>query len=87
MSGPPQDNPEEDRSSVAIASVWASRIMTVSFEMVVPGLVGVWLDRQLGTVVLFALAGFVLGSVTGVFHLVRIAKVTDFGTKNQNGKS
>jgi F0F1-type ATP synthase assembly protein I len=51
---------------------WASVIVTISMEMVVPGLIGYWLDQRLGTVVLFVLLGFAGGMTLAVWHLVRL---------------
>ena len=49
-----------------MAYQWASRIMVVALEMVLPGLAGHWLDKQLGTVVLFLLVGLGLGCTAAV---------------------
>jgi hypothetical protein len=65
-------NPPDERSPIAIASQWVSRIVTVSLEMVVPGLLGLWVDMRLGTKGLFTLIGFIGGSVTAMWHLLRM---------------
>ena len=62
---------------MATAAQWVSRITTISIEMVLPGLAGVWLDDWLGTVALFTLAGFAFGISFGIWHLVRIAGSDD----------
>jgi hypothetical protein len=62
---------------IAIAYGWAARIMTVSMEMVVPGLIGVWLDNRLGTRVLFVLLGFGGGCTLAVWHLIRMTSAKD----------
>ena len=67
-------SPSDDRSPVAKAYQWATRIMIVSLEMVLPGLAGYWVDRQLGTVCLFLLAGLALGCSGAVVHLVRLTR-------------
>jgi hypothetical protein len=67
-------NPSDDRSSMAIAYQWATRIMVVSLEMVLPGLAGYWLDQQAGTKVLFMLVGFALGSTAAAAHLNRLTR-------------
>jgi hypothetical protein len=64
--------PSDDRSPAAKAYQWASRIMAVSLEMVLPGIAGYWLDQQLGTVCVFLLLGVVIGSVGAVWHLVQM---------------
>jgi F0F1-type ATP synthase assembly protein I len=67
-------NPPDDRSPMAIAYTWAARVMTVSIEMVAPGLLGYWVDKQLGTVVLFLVLGLALGMVLGILHLLNMTK-------------
>ena len=66
------ETPPEDRSPVAIASQWASRVMTVSLEMVLPGMLGYWVDQMLGTVALFMVIGFVFGITAAIWHLIRM---------------
>jgi F0F1-type ATP synthase assembly protein I len=62
--------PPEKRTPVAIAAMWSSRITTVSLEMVLPGLLGLWIDSKLGTKLLFGLVGFAFGMVAGIRHLI-----------------
>jgi hypothetical protein len=57
---------------MAIAYSWAARIIGVSFEMVVPGLLGLWLDARLGTVCLLTMIGFAGGLSLGMWHLIRM---------------
>jgi len=77
--------PSDDRSPMAKAYQWSSRIMIVSLEMVLPGLAGRWIDQQLGTVFLFMLLGLVIGGVGGMWHLVRMTKIDgqERGRRNQ----
>jgi len=70
-------NSPDGRSPAAIAAQWSSRIMTVSLEMVVPGLVGYWLDKKLGTKFVFMLIGFVFGSAAAIKHLLYLTRKTD----------
>ncbi|MCE9544052.1 MAG: AtpZ/AtpI family protein [Planctomycetia bacterium] len=63
----------DDRSAMATALAWASRVMTVALEMVLPGVLGGWLDRRWGTGFLAAI-GFAFGLVVGVAHLVLISR-------------
>jgi hypothetical protein len=70
----PVTTPHDDRSPVAVAYQWASRIMVVAMEMVLPGLAGHWLDVRLGTVVLFLLVGLGLGCTAAVIHLVQMTR-------------
>lgn len=62
----------DDRSPMAVAYQWAWRVITISLEMVLPGLVGVWVDRTLHTLVLFTLLGFAGGMTLGIWHLLKI---------------
>lgn len=71
-----QDNGDasDGRSATARASEWASRIMTISLEMVLPGLAGYWLDRRTGTLPLFLLLGFAVGGYLAFKQLKVIAQ-------------
>lgn len=66
------DPQQDSRSLMAKAYGWAGQIITVALEMVMPGMVGVWLDRRLGTIVVFTLVGFVGGLVLGMWHLLKM---------------
>ena len=70
----PVTTPSDDRSPAAKAYQWASRIMIVSLEMVLPGLAGYWIDQQLGTKVVFMLIGFAVGGTASVMHLIRMTR-------------
>jgi hypothetical protein len=56
--------------------------MTISLEMVVPGLVGYWLDQRLGTKAILTVVGFALGTTLGMWHLIRIANDPPPGSSN-----
>ena len=68
--------PPDDRSALASAVEWSSRVMMASAEMVVPGLCGLWVDRQLGTLFLFGGIGFAVGLVLAIWHLIRMTDAT-----------
>ncbi len=59
---------------MAKAVAWSSEVISIAIEMVLPMLLGIWLDRKLGTVMVFVLLGAVLGFSLGLFHLVRLTK-------------
>ncbi len=59
---------------MARALAWVSRITTISLQMVVPAVIGYWIDRRLTTIPLFTLFGSALGMVSGMLQLVRITK-------------
>ena len=79
MTEPPRDT----RSPEAKAYHWATRIMTISLEMVVPGLVGYWLDQKFGTKALLTIIGFVLGMTLGMWHLIQIANAPPTDSSNE----
>ena len=70
--------PEEEYklSPMAAAMQWTSRITTVSMEMVLPGLGGLWLDQHWGTQFIAPL-GFVFGVTLGMWHLIQLTKIKD----------
>jgi hypothetical protein len=75
----PNGGSADDRTAMAKAVEWATIAMTVSAEMVVPGLIGYWFDQQLGNffetrIVLFVLLGFAGGLVLAIWHLLKILK-------------
>jgi F0F1-type ATP synthase assembly protein I len=60
--------------------------MVVALEMVLPGLAGYWLDQRLGTLVLFMLIGFALGSTAAAVHLMRMVR-TDLPAPERKRKA
>lgn len=66
----------DDRSPLALGLEWSSRITTVALEMVVPSLIGYWIDLKLGTRLVFLISGTVLGFATGLISLLRMTRPT-----------
>ena len=64
-----------DVNAMARAMQWVSRITTVAFEMVVPAVLGTWLDSRWGTSY-FALVGVMIGVPLGLWHLLIMTKVS-----------
>jgi hypothetical protein len=58
------------------AMKWISRVTTVVMEIVLPGLLGDWLDRRWGTGYL-ALVGFGFGLVCGIQHLLMMTRADE----------
>lgn len=48
--------------------------MTISLEMALPAFIGHWLDRKWGTTPWLTALGAILGFITGMSHLLRMAK-------------
>lgn len=62
--------------------------MVVSLEMVLPGLVGHWLDELLGTVVLLMLLGFALGGTAATVHLMHMVRAeNELRSAKRNSKA
>jgi len=66
--------PDDGRPPLAQAAAWASRVMTVALEMVLPGVLGIWIDRQLGYKAAFTLVGFGIGFSVALWHLLQLTK-------------
>ncbi len=65
---------DDDRSMIAKGWSWGHQAMSISLEMVVPGLLGLWVDHQVGTLPLFLILGVIFGMTAGMIHLVQFAK-------------
>jgi len=76
----------DDLSPAARAAKWTSRIMTISLEMVLPGLAGYWLDQKLGTRALFMIVGFSLGGAAAFGHLIHLAKKVESSQSSRDKK-
>ena len=74
------DQPD-DRSSLAVATAWASQVTTIALEMALPALVGHWIDGRLGTGALFLLLGTAFGFAAGMWHLLRLTAKRHTGPK------
>jgi F0F1-type ATP synthase assembly protein I len=70
----PVTTPSDSRSPLARAYQWATRIMVVSLEMVLPGLAGYWIDQQLGSLPVLMLIGFAFGGTAAVVHLIHLTR-------------
>ncbi len=57
---------------IEAAFTWVGRITAIGLVMVLPGITGDWLDRQLDTTILEPV-GFLLGFVLGLTSVVRLA--------------
>ena len=66
-------NDGSDPSFQALVYQWGAQISTISLGMVLPALIGVWLDRLFGTVVLFVILGVILGMALGFWQLIKFA--------------
>ena len=74
----------DDRSPLARAMAWTSHVTTISLEMVVPGVIGLWIDQKLGTGMLFLVLGVLLGLGMGMWHLIKLTSVRPDDTPQRN---
>ncbi len=65
-------NSKDDRSALVKAYAMASEVTVVAGSMVIPGLLGLGLDKLLATQAIFTIAGFALGLVLGIWRLVKL---------------
>jgi ATP synthase protein I len=63
----------DDRSSMAMAMVWSSRVTTISLEMALPGVLGIWLDSRWGTSPILTVLGVIAGFSLGMLSLIKLA--------------
>ena len=75
----------DERSPAVVAYAWASRLMTVSLEMVLPGLGGYWLDQRLGTTPAFTAIAFACGLALGMWHLLKMTSAPEGRASNSDG--
>jgi len=62
----------DDRSTIAQAWAWSSRVTTVALEMTLPAAAGYWIDQKLGHRLIFLVLGATLGMILGLVSLVRM---------------
>jgi uncharacterized membrane protein (DUF2068 family) len=78
--------PEDDRSPYAIAHEWVSRVTTIVGVMLLPGFVGLWLDKRWGTNYL-TLSGFAVGLTVSIWQLLQLAKEASPTKKSDSKKN
>jgi uncharacterized protein YqgC (DUF456 family) len=77
--------PDDDRPPMAVAAHWVSQITGVALEIVIPVLVGRWLDQRWGTSV-WTIVGALLGPVLGFWHLLTLTGVVGGGGSQAKDK-
>ena len=79
--------PVDDRSPTAKALSKVTEITAISLMMIVPAIVGHFIDRRFNTVILFTAVGLVLGVGAAIWQLVQFVAHQDQSTSaNQNKK-
>jgi F0F1-type ATP synthase assembly protein I len=68
---------------MAIAASWASQVIGLAFEVILPVILGRWLDQRWGTSV-WTIVGAVLGPLLGFWHLLMLTGVVGRSRKQTN---
>lgn len=69
------DSSDRDLSPMAVAMRWVSRVTGVVLMMVLPGLLGIYLDKRWGTG-FCVLIGFAFGLAVGIWMLTQFVQPT-----------
>jgi len=75
--------PNDDRHPIAIATQWVSQITAIALEIVVPVVVGRWLDQRWGTSY-WTLIGAIVGPPLGFWHLLTLTGVVGQGREKSD---
>ena len=67
----------DDRSPTAKAMSKVSEILACCLSMIIPAVVGIWLDQKFSTVLLFTLLGLLLGGAVAALQLMKILRKTE----------
>ena len=74
------DGNDADRIEAQANTNAVSRALAVTFLMLIPGILGSYLDKWLGTQ-MFVVAGFALGMGIAIFGLMYVARIADLASK------
>ena len=67
-------NNADDRAPAAKAIALVSQITTISLMMVIPAILGYFVDQWLNTVAVFTVVGLVFGVAAAVQQMIRLVK-------------
>ena len=80
VSEPENSEEEAERIESQANTNAASRAIAVMILMVIPGVIGSYLDKWLGTQFLI-LVGFAIGIAVAIYGLLYVAKIADLAAK------
>ncbi len=72
------------RSPLAVAFGYASRITSISMNLVIPTALGYWADEKLGTKHLWLFCGLGLGLLAFIWQLMGLVKDLEKQTQNKD---
>ena len=78
---------DDDRSPMAKAMSRSSEIIACCLLMIVPALIGYWVDGKLATGLIFTIAGLVFGMTGAIWQLQRLVASTNSGFKPSDGEN
>jgi F0F1-type ATP synthase assembly protein I len=79
---------EDDRSPTAKALSKVSHITSISLMMIIPAIIGYFVDQRLGTLILFTVIGLAIGMSASIWQLVKFVAFEDQqADSDQEGKS
>lgn len=73
----------QEPNPIAEAIRWVGVVTTIGAEMVLPGVLGLWLDRRWGLSFL-GLGGFVLGFAVGIWSLVQLTRQPESDSQDRD---
>lgn len=68
---------EDDRSPTAKALSKVSQITSISLMMIIPAIVGYFIDQRLSTLILFTALGLMVGMAAAIWQLVKFVAMED----------
>lgn len=68
------DQNPDGRSPIARGYVLASRVTSIAITMVLPAVIGYWVDNQLGTTPWLLIGGAILGFAIAILQLLALVK-------------
>ena len=71
---PDKTEPDDTRSPIAMGYAWATIIISMGFELVIPIVLGIYADHKWGTKCVFLLIGIVVGFFVVIVNFAKLLK-------------
>jgi F0F1-type ATP synthase assembly protein I len=78
---------DDGRSPIVQGYIWATIITTMTIQLVLPILLGVYADYRFGTKYIFLFLGIFLSLLIMVVNFVKLMKSKEFSQSGSSGKS
>ncbi len=76
----------DDRAPIAKALSRVTQITTISLMMIIPAIIGYFIDQYFGTVILFTTIGLVIGMGSAISQLIRLVAQMEKTYDSENGR-